>query len=41
MEGCKIYTTAEIVIADFEDLSYKRETCELSGYDELVVYTRE
>ena len=37
-EGCKIYTTAEIVIADFDELSYKREACDLSGYDELVVY---
>ena len=40
-EGCKIYTTAEIVIADFDHLSYKREACELSGYDELVVYDRD
>ena len=39
-EGCKIYTTAEIVIADFDELSYKREACDLSGYDELVVYNK-
>ena len=35
--GCKIYTTAEIILAVFPDLIYKREPCELSGYDELVV----
>ena len=36
--GCKIYTTAEIVITVFEDVVYKREFAEDSGYDELVVY---
>ena len=36
--GCKIYTTAEIVIAVFDDVIYKREFAEDSGYDELVVY---
>ena len=36
--GCKIYTTAEIVIAVFEDVVYKREFAEDSGYEELVVY---
>jgi uncharacterized protein len=36
--GCKIYTTAEIVIAVFEDAIYKREFAEDSGYEELVVY---
>ena len=36
--GCKIYTTAEMVIALIEDLVYKRELAEDSGYDELVVY---
>lgn len=38
--GCKIYTTAEIVIAVFEDLVYKREFAEDSGYEELVVYQK-
>jgi uncharacterized protein len=37
--GCKIYTTAEIVIAVFRDVVYKREFAEDSGYDELVVYS--
>ena len=36
--GCKIYTTAEIVIAVFQDVIYKREFAEDSGYEELAVY---
>ena len=39
--GCKIYTTAEIVLAVFDELSYKRELLENdSGYEELVVHPR-
>ena len=39
VSGCKIYTTAEIVIAEFEDVVYKRELFENdSGDEELVVY---
>ena len=36
--GCKIYTTAEIVIAVFMDVIYKREFAEDSGYAELTIY---
>jgi uncharacterized protein len=36
--GCKIYTTAEIVLAVFDDVVYRREFAEDSGYEELVVY---
>ena len=36
--GCTIYTTAEIVIAIFDDVVFKREFAEDSGYEELVVY---
>ncbi|HNQ94652.1 MAG TPA: DNA-binding protein [Anaerolineales bacterium] len=36
--GCKIYTTAEVVLLAFGDSIYKREFAEDSGYDELVVY---
>lgn len=36
--GCKIYTTAEIVLAVFPEAIYRREPCAQSGYDELVVY---
>lgn len=35
--GCKIYTTAEMVLGIFEDVVYKREFAEDSGYEELVV----
>ena len=38
--GCKIYTTAEIVIAVFDDTRYRREFAEDSGYDELVIYKK-
>ena len=38
VSGCKIYTTAEIVLAKFNDVIYKREFAQDSGYDELVVY---
>lgn len=40
LEGCKIYTTAEIVIAAFDDVVYRRELAADSGYEELVVYDR-
>lgn len=37
--GCKIYTTAEIVLLEMDDVVYKRELYENdSGYEELVVY---
>ena len=36
--GCKIYTTAEIVVAVFRDVIYKREFAEDSGYEELAIY---
>ena len=38
--GCKIYTTAEIVILAFNNEVYKREFAEDSGYEELVVNKR-
>ncbi len=41
VSGCKIYTTAEIVLAVFDDVVYKRELFENdSGYEELVVYKK-
>lgn len=40
VSGCKIYTTAEIVLAVFTDVVYKREFAQDSGYEELVVYHR-
>jgi len=39
--GCKIYTTAEVVFAIFDDVVYKRELLENdSGYEELVIYPK-
>jgi uncharacterized protein len=38
VSGCKIYTTAEIVLAKISNVVYKREFAQDSGYDELVVY---
>lgn len=41
VSGCKIYTIAEIVIAEFEDVIYKRELFENdSGYEELAAYKK-
>jgi uncharacterized protein len=41
VSGCKVYTTAEIVIAEFDDVVYKRELLENdSGYEELVVHKK-
>ena len=37
MEGCKVYTTAEIVIGVIEDVSYQRTMCEQSRYPELDI----
>jgi predicted DNA-binding protein with PD1-like motif len=37
LEGCKVYTTAEIVISEFTDLEFKRELDSTFGYKELVV----
>ena len=39
LDGCIVYTTAEIVLASFPELVFRRELCEKSGYPELVVYT--
>jgi predicted DNA-binding protein with PD1-like motif len=36
--GCTIYTTAEIVLAIFDDVVYKREFAADSGYEELVIH---
>lgn len=39
--GCIIYTTAEIVLLELDDVVYRRELLENdSGYEELVVYKR-
>ena len=39
--GCIIYTTAEIVLLELDDVIYKRELLENdSGYEELIVYKK-
>lgn len=41
VSGCKIYTTAEIVLLELDDVVYKRELFENdSGYEELAVYKK-
>lgn len=41
VSGCKVYTTAEIVLLELDDVVYKREMYENdSGYEELVVYKK-
>lgn len=37
MEGSLIYTTAEIVLGELEEVAFKRSLDQLTGYDELVV----
>ena len=41
MEGSLIFTTAEIVIAELSDLVFIREPCQLSGFNELLVDSRD
>jgi predicted DNA-binding protein with PD1-like motif len=38
LDGCLVRTTAEIVLASFPELTFRREPCQYSGWDELVVY---
>lgn len=38
--GCIIYTTAEMVVGAFDDVVYKREFTDDSGYEELTVYKK-
>ena len=41
VSGCKIYTTAEIVLLELDDVVYKRELYENdSGYEELAVHKK-
>lgn len=37
LEGCIVRNTAEIVLLVFDDIKYKREFDEETGYNELVV----
>lgn len=40
LPGSRVYTTAEIVVGVLPELVFRREPCELSGYDELVAAPR-
>jgi hypothetical protein len=41
VEGCKVYTTAELVLAELPAYRFAREMDEESGYKELKIYRRE
>ena len=38
MEGCVVRTTMELVIGVLTDLTFSREHCPLSGYEELKIH---
>lgn len=40
MPGCTVRTTLELVIGELTALSFSRQPCAVSGYDELVVSPR-
>ncbi len=40
VDGCLIYTTAEIVIGESKDLIFSRELDKQTGYLELAIYQR-
>ncbi|HAX79354.1 MAG TPA: DNA-binding protein [Cyanobacteria bacterium UBA11372] len=40
VDGCLIYTTAEIVIGESEDLIFSREVDKQTGYLELAIYQK-
>jgi len=38
LDGCRVYTTAEIVLSELTELEFRREPDPTFGYQELVVY---
>lgn len=38
LDGCRIYTTAEIVLGELPELEFRRELDPTSGYKELTIY---
>lgn len=38
LDGCRVYTTAEIVLGELPQLDFRRETDATFGYKELVVH---
>lgn len=41
LDGCKVHTTAEIVLVELSDLTFRRELDRNTGYKELVIESRE
>lgn len=41
MDGCLVYTTAEIVVANLSALVFTREHCTVSGFNELIVQSND
>jgi len=41
MDGCTVRTTLELIIGELEQVTFHRETCALSTYEELVVTAKE
>ncbi|WP_312980690.1 DNA-binding protein [Atlantibacter sp.] len=40
MPGCTVRTTLEIIIGELTALTFSRQPCEISSYEELVVHPR-
>lgn len=40
MPGCTVRTTLELVIGELEQVTFSRQPCEHSGYEELVITPR-
>ncbi len=38
LDGCLVYTTAEIMLANLADVAFRRETDPLTGYRELTIH---
>ena len=38
LDGCRVYTTVEIVLSELPELEFRRETDAAFGYQELTVY---
>ncbi len=40
LDGCVVYTTAEVVVGELTELEFRREVDPTFGYNELAVYRR-
>ncbi len=41
MPGCTVRTTLELVLGELEQVTFSRQPCALSGYEELVITPRD